>query len=132
LVEYKLREAFEGENVEPRVALQRTDIFVVGRASSRAGRTCCNRLARTLAPPAEIQQLAFELKRRLLGREQQQRQAIWRRAQMLENLGQAAVSFAAAGGAEQEPDVHTGFLRKDAKAQRILFHYIFGGWTAVV
>jgi hypothetical protein len=64
------------------------------------------------------EQLAFELERGLFGREQNQRRAIGILAQGVADFGQTAEGFAAAGGAEKESRLHTGFFaqrRADAK-----------------
>ena len=65
------------------------------------------------------EQLAFELKCGLLGREENQRRAIGRAEEFGANLGEAAESFAAASGAEEEARLHgESFSRKATAAQK--------------
>jgi hypothetical protein len=93
----KTREPVEGKNLQPREAGN----FFIG------------------------EQLAFELKRGLLGREQNQRRTIGRLRQRGADSGEAAEGLAAAGGPEEESRLHAAFLtqrRQDAKPQRNLFH----------
>ena len=82
LLEDKTSEPLEGKNAQPRVALKR----IVRK------------------------QLAFELKGGLLGREQNQRRAVRHLCQRGADLGQTAMRLAAAGGAEEEVDLHAGFF----------------------
>ena len=65
-------------------------------------------------------QLAFELKRGLLGRDQDQRTTIGIIGQCGTHFREAAESLAAAGGAEEKTRLHDLFSRKDARAQRNL------------
>ena len=69
-------------------------------------------------------QLAFELERGLLGREQDQWRAFGIFAQRSADFREAAEGLAAAGGAEEKARLHGRFLaqrRKEAKTQRNLF-----------
>ena len=64
------------------------------------------------------EELAFKLKRGLLGCEQQERRTVRRREQFTANLREAAESFAAASGAEQESRLHSGDLSHNAAARQ--------------
>ena len=66
------------------------------------------------------EQLAFELKRGLFGREENQRLAFGIFAQRGADFREAAEGLAAAGGAEEKARLHAGFSRKGARAQRNL------------
>jgi hypothetical protein len=85
-----LREAFERQNLQARESLQRG----IG------------------------EQLPFELKCRLLGREKNERCAFGIFFERGADFSEAAEGFAAAGGAEEKSRLHGLFSRKGAKAQR--------------
>ena len=87
-----MREALEGEDLQARVAVER----IIG------------------------EQLAFELKRGLFGREQDQRWSFGSGGKGSADFRQAAEGFAAAGGTEEKTRLHDLFSRKGAKAQRNL------------
>jgi hypothetical protein len=59
------------------------------------------------------------LKRGLLGRKKNERRACGIFFEGCAHFGEAAESFAAAGGAEEKARLHGLFSRKGAKAQRI-------------
>lgn len=77
-----MREAVEGDNLKSRVA---------GEVGT-------------------FEELAFELERRLLGREEQERWAVGRALQFGTDFLQAAPGLAAAGGAEEEVDAHAAMV----------------------
>lgn len=73
------------------------------------------------------EQLAFELKGGLLGREQEERRAVGRRDQFPADLREAAEGLAAAGGAEQKSRLHgDGFSRNAAARQKNKIFYFAG------
>ena len=95
-VKNKTREALERKNLQPRVTTEQNN----------------------------GEQLAFELKRGLLRREQNQRWPIWRRFERSADFRQAAESLAAASGAEEEPDLHAPiFSRTGFGAKKINSDY---------
>ena len=95
-VENKTREALKRENAQARVAAE----GIVG------------------------EQLAFELEGGLLGREQNQRRAVRRRSEGGADFRQAAEGLAAAGGAEEEPDLHGPiFSRMGFSGKKLIWVY---------
>ena len=66
------------------------------------------------------EQLTFELKRGLFGREKNERRAFGIIGQCGTHFGEASGRLAAAGGAEEKSRLHGLFSRKAAKAQRNL------------
>ncbi len=114
VAEDKFRQALERKDVQPRVTKK-----MVGRDSRRAIPRLRKRLARTLAPP---EQLAFELKRGLLGSEENQRRTVGGGAQGGADFRQTAERLAAASGAEEKARLHEGKCsRKAGRAERNLF-----------
>ena len=63
------------------------------------------------------EQLAFKLKRGLLGREQDQRPAVRASFEFGADFPEAAESFSAAGGAEEESRLHGGIVRGNARGR---------------
>ena len=100
-VEDKLREPLERKNVQPRIPGQR----------------------------AGGEQLAFELKRRLLGREQDQRRACRRCRQGGADFGEAAKGLAAAGRPEEKTRLHALLF---AQRRQIARQFIVKFWQELV
>ena len=65
-----------------------------------------------------IEQLAFNLKRSLLGREEDERRAVRRGGERGADFGEAAEGLAAASGAEEEARLHTEILTQSRKGAK--------------
>src|SRR5438093_352439 len=124
--------------MQPRVAGQlvgrdswRADIPVLPQFTGPPSQYCGGR-TETFAPPLVIEQLALELKRGLLGREQDQRRSLRRRLQRRANLAQAAISFAAAGGAEEKRYLHECYFAANRSGRKEIYFFLFRPGTAFV
>ena len=100
-IEDKLREPLERKNVQARISGQSPG----------------------------VKQLAFELKRRLLGRKQDQRRAFRRRRQGGADFGEAAERLAAAGRPEEKMRLHALLF---AQCREIARQFIVKFWQGVV
>ena len=65
-----------------------------------------------------VEQLPFDLKRGLLGREQDQRRAVRRGGERGADFGEAAESFSTASGAEEEARLHAEILTQSRKVAK--------------
>ena len=95
--EYVFGETIEGKDLQPRVTVE----FGIG------------------------EQLAFDLCGGLLGREQQEWRAVWRRDQLTADFREAAEGLAAASGAEQESRLHGDVFnrKRDARQKNKVFYF---------